>query len=111
MATPCWRRELLWRAVHPTDGRARPWAARERPLDGDLHAHPGRYQHAIEAWTDAFGTWRRDARQPLAGLDVKLEIAEGRNLLAAPAARGVPGALDPRAVPHADVGRSGAIAA
>ena len=44
----------------------------------------GRYRYAIEAWTDAFGTWRRDLlAKRRAGLDVKLEIAEGRNLLAA----------------------------
>src|SRR5207245_11495455 len=32
---------------------------------------PGRYVYAIEAWTDVFGTWRRDflAKQ-MAGLDV-----------------------------------------
>jgi starch synthase (maltosyl-transferring) len=45
---------------------------------------PGRYLYAIEAWTDLFGTWRHDflvKRQ--AGMDVKLEIEEGRRLLAA----------------------------
>jgi starch synthase (maltosyl-transferring) len=44
----------------------------------------GRYLYAIEAWTDAFATWRRNflAKRD-AGLDVDLELDEGRNLLAA----------------------------
>jgi starch synthase (maltosyl-transferring) len=44
---------------------------------------PGRYLYAIEAWTDLFGTWRRDLLvKREAGMDVKLEVEEGRNLLA-----------------------------
>ena len=78
--------ELLWRAeasdrwsrtpmrLHENDR----WTATFTPTS------VGRYQYAIEAWTDAFGTWRRDLlAKRRAGLDVKLEIAEGRNLLAA----------------------------
>ena len=44
---------------------------------------PGRYVYAIEAWTDVFATWRRDflAKRD-AGMDVSLELEEGRNLLA-----------------------------
>src|SRR5437764_7779785 len=44
---------------------------------------PGRYVYAIEAWTDVFATWRRDflAKRD-AGMDVSLEVKEGRNLLA-----------------------------
>ena len=78
--------ELLWRAeasdrwsrtpmrLHENDR----WTATFTPTS------VGRYQYAIEAWSDAFGTWRRDLlAKRRAGLDVKLEIAEGRNLLAA----------------------------
>ncbi len=44
---------------------------------------PGRYLYAIEAWTDLFATWRRDfLAKRQAGMDVKLEIEEGRSLLA-----------------------------
>src|SRR5262245_45064030 len=44
---------------------------------------PGRYEYAIEAWTDIFGTWRRDFQaKEKAGLDVSLELEEGRQLFA-----------------------------
>src|SRR5258708_9406866 len=44
---------------------------------------PGRYLYAIEAWKDLFATWRRDLlAKRQAGMDVKLEIEEGRSLLA-----------------------------
>jgi starch synthase (maltosyl-transferring) len=78
--------ELLWRA-EASDRWSRMsmrlqendrWTATFTPTSA------GRYQYAIEAWTDAFGTWRRDLlAKRRAGLDVKLEITEGRNLLAA----------------------------
>jgi starch synthase (maltosyl-transferring) len=43
----------------------------------------GRYVYAIEAWTDVFASWRRDfVAKRAAGMDVGLEIEEGRNLLA-----------------------------
>ncbi len=77
--------ELLWRpgmtgkwfrtAMRP-HGNDR-WTAAFTP------PKPGRYEYAIEAWTDVFGTWRRDIllkRQ--AGLDVSLETLEGRRILA-----------------------------
>src|SRR4029077_7210835 len=44
---------------------------------------PGRYVYAIEAWTDVFASWRRDfLTKRAAGMDVSLEIEEGRKLLA-----------------------------
>src|SRR6266481_2305930 len=44
---------------------------------------PGRYLYAIEAWTDVFASWRRDfLTKRAAGMDVSLEIEEGRKLLA-----------------------------
>src|SRR3954468_18115916 len=44
---------------------------------------PGRYHYSIEAWSDVFGTWRRDviAKQK-AGIDTSLETEEGRQMLA-----------------------------
>ena len=44
---------------------------------------PGRYVYAVEAWTDVFATWRRDFLVKRdAGMDVSLELEEGRSLLA-----------------------------
>jgi starch synthase (maltosyl-transferring) len=43
---------------------------------------PGRYEYAVEAWTDVFATWRRDVlAKRQAGLDVSLETLEGRQIL------------------------------
>ncbi len=76
--------ELLWRregaekwsrvpmALHQNDR----WTASFAPTV------VGRYVYAIEAWTDAFATWRRDfLAKRAAGMDVALEIEEGRRLL------------------------------
>jgi starch synthase (maltosyl-transferring) len=42
----------------------------------------GRFVYAIEAWTDVFATWRRDfLAKRKAGLDVHLELQEGRSVL------------------------------
>ena len=42
----------------------------------------GRHVYLIEAWTDAFATWRRDfLAKREAGLDVDLELEEGRSLV------------------------------
>src|SRR5262249_23602121 len=55
----------------------------------------GRYVYAIDAWMDPFATWRRDfLRKREVGLDVELEIREGRELLAR---------LKPRRMAHARV--------
>ena len=77
--------ELLWRregadkwlrvpmVLHDNDR----WRASFRP------PKVGRYVYAIEAWTDVFASWRRDfLTKRAAGMDVSLEIEEGRNLLA-----------------------------
>jgi starch synthase (maltosyl-transferring) len=55
----------------------------------------GRYFYAIEAWTNVFATWRRDflAKRD-AGLNVTLDIEEGRRLLAG---------LKPRLKAHAQL--------
>ncbi|MGH2756536.1 MAG: alpha-1,4-glucan--maltose-1-phosphate maltosyltransferase, partial [Actinomycetota bacterium] len=42
----------------------------------------GRYQYAIQAWTDHFATWRRDLNKKAAArLDVDLELEEGARLI------------------------------
>ena len=42
----------------------------------------GRYQYAIEAWTDHFGTWRRDfVKRVEARQEVSLELEEGARLI------------------------------
>jgi starch synthase (maltosyl-transferring) len=44
----------------------------------------GRYRYVIEAWTDRFGTWRRDLIKRVgAGQDVDLELEEGALLIEA----------------------------
>jgi starch synthase (maltosyl-transferring) len=44
----------------------------------------GRYQYAIQAWTDHFATWRRDLLKKVdAGQDVSLELEEGALLIEA----------------------------
>ena len=77
--------ELLWRSessdkwsrvsmrLHENDR----WTASFTP------PRPGRYVYGVEAWTDLFATWRRDLlTKRQAGMDVSLEIEEGRILLA-----------------------------
>ena len=51
--------------------------------------HTGRYEYTIEAWSDAFGTWRDELRRKLeAGQhDLGGELSEGIVLLRATAAR------------------------
>jgi len=75
---------LLWRPQISDE-----WSRVAMQLDGNdrwtatfTPPRPGRYVYAIEAWTDLFGTWRRDflAKRD-AGQDVTLEVEEGRNLL------------------------------
>ena len=67
-----WRREPL---RHHANDR---WVGQFTPTE------PGRYTFAIEAWTDDFATWQRDIRLKIeAGLNVDLELLEGRALLVA----------------------------
>jgi starch synthase (maltosyl-transferring) len=47
-----------------------------------------RYRYTIEAWTDAFASWRADTlKKRQAGQDIAIDLREGRDLLAAGAAR------------------------
>ena len=73
-----WRRErdAKWRrvAMRPHDN--------DRWLASFVPAEPGRHSYAIEAWTDAFATWRRDfLLKQKAGQPVSLEAREGREML------------------------------
>jgi starch synthase (maltosyl-transferring) len=76
--------ELRWRAIDASD-----WSTtRMAPLVNDRWRgvfpllRPGRHVFAIEAWWDHFATFRRDLlTKREAGLDLELEIAEGRKLL------------------------------
>jgi starch synthase (maltosyl-transferring) len=68
---PDWRREPM---QHVENDR---WTGGFTPTDS------GRYCFAIEAWTDAFATWRRDfLLKRAAGQPLELEAREGRELLA-----------------------------
>jgi starch synthase (maltosyl-transferring) len=50
----------------------------------------GRYEYTIEAWTDEFETWRDEfERKQAAGHDVRLELTEGRSIVAAARGRAV----------------------
>ena len=74
-----WRpeRERQWTRVRMRDFGNDRWMASFTP------PNPGRYVYAVEAWTDAFATWRRDfllKRQ--AGQELGAELQEARDLLA-----------------------------
>jgi starch synthase (maltosyl-transferring) len=76
--------ELLWRP-----GSAGKWSrVAMQPQGNDRSSasftplQPGRYEYALESWTDVFGTWRRDVlAKRQAGLDVSLDALEGRQIL------------------------------
>ena len=74
-----WRRdgERNWNRVRMRFHQNDRWTATFVP------GTPGRYVYAIEAWTDLFGSWRRDfLLKREAGQNVELEAREGRELLA-----------------------------
>jgi starch synthase (maltosyl-transferring) len=77
--------ELIWRAENSKQWSRHPlkFHQNDRWFSSFTPPAPGRYRYAIEAWTDTFGTWRHDfiAKRD-AGLDVTLELQEGRQLLA-----------------------------
>jgi starch synthase (maltosyl-transferring) len=78
----------------------RRWRESElRPIDAELDGvrwagefevdRPGRWKFTIEAWTDLFGTWRRELERKIEGgqLDLAGELSEGALLLGEAAAR------------------------
>ena len=77
--------DLLWRAESAVK-----WSRTGMRLYGNdrwtgsfTPPRAGRYVYAIEAWTDAFATWRQDfLAKRNAGQDMTLELLEGRQLLA-----------------------------
>ena len=76
---------LLWRK----DGESRWRREPLRHLENDrwhglfIPSDPGRYSFVIEAWTDAFATWRHDfILKRDAGQNVEIEAQEGLQLLA-----------------------------
>ncbi|WP_040622550.1 maltotransferase domain-containing protein, partial [Rhodovulum sp. PH10] len=81
---------LRWRR----EGERGWWTAPIVPVENDrwrgtfVPIELGRHVFAIEAWTSAFLTWRRDtfAKQK-AGVDITLDLREGRELIAAAVAR------------------------
>lgn len=67
---PDWHRELM--LLHSNDR----WHGSFVPPE------PGYYLFAVEAWTDQFGTWRKEfTLKRTAGQDVTLEAREGYDLL------------------------------
>ena len=76
--------ELLWREENSKKWFRNPlkFHQNDRWSGSFTPDKPGRYLYTVEAWTDAFGTWRRDflAKRD-AGQDVSLELIEGRQIL------------------------------
>jgi starch synthase (maltosyl-transferring) len=76
--------DLLWRPESAERWVRVPMQLREndRWTATFTPARVGRHLYAIEAWTDMFATWRRDfLAKREAGLDVAVELEEGRMLL------------------------------
>jgi starch synthase (maltosyl-transferring) len=76
---------LLWRKETESEWRREPLRHYENDRWRGVFtpSEPSRYVYAIEAWTDAFGTWRRDfTLKRGAGQNVELEAQEGLQLLA-----------------------------
>ncbi len=75
---------LLWRSADEADCNE----VRMRPLGNDRWrgefrlSRVGRYLFNVEAWRDAFATFRDELfKKHAAGVDVRLEVIEGRNLV------------------------------
>jgi starch synthase (maltosyl-transferring) len=76
-----WRRESAspWQRAPMTLHENDRWVARFTPVE------PGRYEYAIEAWSDTFATWKHGFElKAKAGQDVTLDALEGAALLALP---------------------------
>jgi starch synthase (maltosyl-transferring) len=75
---------LLWRREPDRDWRREPMILHsdDRWSGSFIPPEPGPYVYAIEAWTDAFATWRDGmARRQQSGADVTLDAIEGASLL------------------------------
>lgn len=76
-----WRRESesQWHRVPMTLHENDRWFGAFTPVE------PGRYEYAIEAWTDTFATWKHGFKlKSQAGVDVGLDALEGAALLGLP---------------------------
>ena len=92
---------LLWRSADEASWHE----TRMRPLGNDRWSAPfalpriGRWLFTIEAWRDAFATWRDEVgKKHAAGIELQLELIEGREMLEAaaprvPALRGIADAV------------------
>jgi len=77
--------DLLWRVEGADRWVRMPMQPRENDRWTAIFTptRVGRHLYAIEAWSEVFATWRRDfMAKREAGLDVTLELEEGRRLLA-----------------------------
>jgi starch synthase (maltosyl-transferring) len=77
---------LMWRGAGDAAWTREPMRhdANDRWCGRFIPPRPGRYEYAIEAWSDLFGTWRRDyAAKAEAGTASDLDAREGAELLAA----------------------------
>ena len=78
------RADLLWRAADETEWSRSPMEAmvNDRWVGRFPLLRPGRHIFAIEAWWSVFGTFCRDLiKKRDAGVDIALELAEGRLML------------------------------
>jgi starch synthase (maltosyl-transferring) len=82
--------DLLWRSADETAWRRTPM----RPLGNDrweasfIPSRIGRWLFTIEAWRDNFGTYRDElGKKHAAGIDIRVELMEGRAMLAEAARR------------------------
>ncbi len=80
---------LLWRRTGETDWREAPmvWFDNDRWRGRFTPEHNARYEYAIIAWRDRFESWRDEvSKKHAAGVDIAVELTEGRNLVAEAAA-------------------------
>ena len=101
--------ELLWRPEASDKWSRVPMRldANDRWTGSFTPPSPGRYVYAIEAWTDLFGTWRRDFLAQASSRQERQPRDRGgpQSPGALEAPRRGAGALDPRHPSHAHAGR------
>jgi starch synthase (maltosyl-transferring) len=75
---------LIWRREQDPEWRRAPMShhSDDRWSGSLVPDQPGRYVYAIEAWTDAFATWRRGFElKQTTGADLPLDAIEGAGML------------------------------
>jgi starch synthase (maltosyl-transferring) len=81
---------LLWRSAGASRWTREPMTLHnnDRWLGKFAPPRPGRYEFLIEAWSDEFGTWRRDyLRKAEANAVTEVDALEGANLLSSASAK------------------------